>query len=121
MTVSHVPIDLSLGGESGNRVDDDHIHSTTAYEGFTDFKGLFATVRLTDPKLVNINSKLLRICGIQGMLSIDECGDSSGFLAFCDGMQGQGSLSAAFRSVNLYDTATGISSYPQSLVKQQGA
>ena len=55
------------------------------------------------------------------MLRVNDSGNAAGLLRLCNGMDGQGGFTGAFRSVNFYDAAFGITADTQGVVQGDGA
>ena len=120
VAVAHLAIDFRLRGQRGDRVDDDDVHRAGTDQRLGDVQRLLPAIRLADPELVDVDAQLLGIGRIQGMLGIDESGDSTGLLRLGDSLQGKRRLAAGFGSVDFDDAATGIASDTQRLIQHQG-
>ena len=78
--VAHLALDLGLGDERGDRVDDDHIDRVGAHEHLGDFQRLFAGVRLRDQQVVDVDAELAGVLGVECVLGVDEGRDAAGLL-----------------------------------------
>ena len=79
---------LGLWHQSRHGVDYHYIHSAAAAEGLGYFKGLFTGIRLGYIQLVNVNSKIFRIYGIQCVLRVDKRSGAAQLLCLCYGVKG---------------------------------
>ena len=91
-SIPHLTLYLGLGNQSGHRVNDDDIDTARADKCLGDFQSLFAVVRLREEKAVQINSDGLGASRVDGMLGIDECGNSTGFLGFGNDVESESSF-----------------------------
>ncbi len=105
MAVAHLALDLGPGDERGDRIDDEHVDRVRADEGVGDLERLLAGVGLGDDQFVDVDSELLRVDGIEGVLGVDEGGGASGLLRLGDDVERERGLARAFRPVDLDDPA----------------
>ncbi len=70
--VAHFAVELGLGDERGDRVDDQHIDGAGADQGFSDFEGLLAAIGLRDEQIVHVHAELLGVGGVEGVLGVDK-------------------------------------------------
>jgi hypothetical protein len=78
--------------QRGDRVDHQHVHGTGAHQHFRHLQRLLAGVRLGHDQVVDLDTELLGIDGIQGVLGVDERRGAAGLLGLGDHLQGQGGL-----------------------------
>ena len=90
--VAHVALNLLLRSQRSYRVYDDDIDGCRADELVGNLKCLLTIVGLRDIEVVNIDTQLLCVEAVEGMLSIDECCNAASLLALCNGMDGQRGL-----------------------------
>ena len=93
LDIPHLPVNLGLGNQGRDGVNDDDIHCPGPDHGLCNLKGLLAVVRLGNVKIVNIDTDMLRIYGIQSMLGVDEARNAAPLLYFGYRMQCNGGLS----------------------------
>ena len=103
MGIAHLAFDLGLGHQRRNGVDDDHVNRVGAHQHVGDFQGLFASVRLRDQQVVNVDAQLAGVIRVQRVLGVDEGAGGALPLGFGDDRQGQGGLARGFRAVDFYD------------------
>ena len=72
MAVAHLAVKFCLGDQRRHRVHHQHVNRTGAHQGFGNFQGLLAVIRLRDQKVVNIHAELGGVYGIERVLSIHE-------------------------------------------------
>ena len=58
MRIAHFTIDLSLGYQRRDRVDDDQIDAARANQGIGDLQTLLAAIRLGDQQLIELDASL---------------------------------------------------------------
>ncbi len=75
--VAHFAVELGLGDEGGDGVDDEDVDGAGADEGFDDLEGLLAVVGLRDEEVVDVDAKLLGVGGIERVLGVDEGGETA--------------------------------------------
>ena len=117
VVVAHFTVDFGLGHEGSYRVDDDDVDGTGTYEGFGDVQGLLTGVGLRDEERLDIDAQLAGVHGIKGVFGVDEGGYTAKLLGFGNGVEGEGSLTGGFGSVNLDDTAAGETAYAEGHVQ----
>src|SRR3546814_18358427 len=98
MAVAHFTLDFSARNESGDAVDDEDIDRIRANESVDDLERLFASVRLGNDEIVDVDAKLASIERNEGMFGIDESSGTAGGLGCSDSVPGQSRLARAFRS-----------------------
>jgi hypothetical protein len=79
VAVAHVPLDLGLGDEGRDRVDDDDVDRAGADEHVGDLERLLAVVGLRDEELVRLDAELARVGRVERVLGVDERRDSPCF------------------------------------------
>ena len=105
--IAHVALDLCLGRERRDRVDDDDVHRRGAHEMIDDVERLLARVGLGDVEFVEVHAERLRVDGIERVLRIDEGRDAAQLLRFGNGVQGDRRLTGGFGAVDLDHSAAG--------------
>src|SRR3546814_12862217 len=103
MAVAHFTLDFSARNESGDAVDDEDIDRIRANESVDDLERLFASVRLGNDEIVDVDAELARIDRIEGMFGIDESSGPAGGVGCSDSAQGQSRLARAFWAVDFND------------------
>jgi hypothetical protein len=86
-----------------------------------DFERLLAVVRLRHQQVVDVDSQLLRIQGVERVLGVHERGHASELLAFGDDLQGQRRLARRFRSEDFDDAAARHAPDAERVVDADGA
>ena len=117
--IAHLAVDLGLGHQRRDRVDDQHVQRAAADQGLSDLQGLLAGIRLGNIELVDIHAQLLGVQGIQGVLRVDESGDAAVLLGLGHNMQGHGGLAGGFRPVYFHDAPPGHAAHAQGVVQRQ--
>ena len=105
MGVAHLTFDFGLGHEGRDGVDDNDVDAARADQHVGDLKGLLARIGLRDQEGVGVHAQGTRVDGIEGMLSVDECGVAAGLLGVGDGVQGDRGLTGGLGAVDLDDAA----------------
>src|SRR3546814_1891880 len=117
MAVAHFTLDFSARNESGDAVDDEDIDRIRANESVDDLERLFASVRLGNDEIVDVDAELASIDRIEGMFGIDESSGTAGGLGCSDSVQGQSRLARAFWAVDFNDRSEEHTSELQSLMR----
>ena len=107
VAVPHLAFDLGTGHQRGHRVDDQDVQRTGPDQHVGDLQRLFTGVGLGDQQCIGIHSELLGIFGVQGVLGVDERGDSAGGLGVGHRMQRDGGLTRGLGTVDLDDATAG--------------
>ena len=105
MRITHLAVDLGLWYQGCNRVHDDNVYCTGADHGLGNLQRLLAVVRLGNVKVVDVHTDVLRVYRVQGMLSVDETGNTAALLHLSYHMERYGCFTTGLRSVDLDDTA----------------
>ncbi len=121
LAVAHVAVDFGLGGQGGHGVDDDDVDGTGTDQVVGNLQGLLAVVGLRNEEVVDVNTQFLGVEAVEGVLGVDEGGNAAGFLAFGDGVDGQGGLTGTLGAIDFYDAAAGESSDAQGHVEADAA
>src|SRR6185295_15731082 len=100
---AHLAFDFRLRHERGHRVDHDDVDAVAADEDLDDFQGLFAVVGLRDEQVLDVHAELLRVGGVERVLSVHECRGAAGALRLGDHLQRKRRLARGFRSEDLDD------------------
>jgi hypothetical protein len=103
--LAHLALDLGLGRERGDRVDDDDVDRAGAHQHVGDLECLLAGVRLRDQQVVDVDAELLGIGRIERVLGVDEGGGAAALLALGDDLQRQRGLAGGLGPVDLDDAA----------------
>ena len=119
MRIPHVPFDLRLGRERGDRVHDDDIHRGRAHERIHDVERLFARIGLRDVQIVEIDAQLFGIHGIERMLGVHERRDAAQLLRFGDRVQRNRRLTRRFGTVDLDHSAAGESADAERKIQRK--
>ena len=119
--VAHFAVEFGLGNKSRHGVDDQHVDGAGPDQGFSDFKGLLATIWLRNQQVVDIDAKLLGVAGIESVFGVDEGGQTAQALGFGDDLEGDGRLARRFRAKDLCDAAAGDAADAESGVKADRA
>src|SRR5690606_15586807 len=91
--------------EGRDRIHDDHIDGARPHERVANLKRLLARVGLRNQKILKVNPELSCIDRIERMLGVNEAADAALLLRLGNGVERKGSLTRAFRPVNLDDAA----------------
>ena len=70
--VAHLAVELGLGNQRGDGIDDQHINGAGADQGFSDFERLLAAVGLRNKQVVDVDAELLGVAGIERVLRVDK-------------------------------------------------
>ena len=105
VAVAHLALDLGLGHQGGDRVDDDDVDRAGADQHVGDLERLLAGVGLRDEQGVGVDAELLGVLGVERVLGVDERGDAARALGVGDGVQRQRGLAGRLRAVDLDDAA----------------
>ncbi len=108
VAVAHLALDLGLGDQSRDRIDDDDVDGARTHEGVGDLQGLLAMVRLAHQELVHVDAELTGVAGIERVLCVDERRDAARLLGFGDRVEGERGLAARLGAVDLDDAAACI-------------
>ena len=119
--IAHVALELGLGHERGDGVDDEHVDGAGADERLRDLERLLSRVGLGDEQIVGIDADLPCIIHVEGVLGVDEGRQAVLFLRLRDDVEGQGRLPARFGSEDLDDPSPGHSTRPERHVEADRA
>ena len=95
--VAHLALDLGLGNQGRDRVDDDDVDGAGADEHLGDLEGLLARVGLGDEEVVGVTPSFLRVVRVERVLRVDERREAARLLGFGDDVEGESRLAAATR------------------------
>jgi hypothetical protein len=101
MAVAHLALDLGAGDERCDGIHDQDVDGVRAHQSVDDLERLLARIGLRDDEVVDVDSELLGINGIERMLGIDEGGGAAILLRLGNGMERERGLARAFRPVDL--------------------
>jgi hypothetical protein len=119
MGVTHFPFDLGPRHQSGDRVDHQDIESPGADQHVGDLQRLLPGVGLRNEKLVDIHPDRLGVNRVEGVLGVDEGGDTPVALGLGHDVEGEAGLPRAFRPIELDDAAPRHATYPQCEVERE--
>ena len=106
MRVAHLALELGLGRQGGDGVDDDQVDRPGAHEHLGDVERLLARVGLRDEKLVGLDTDATGVGDVERVLRVDEGGGAAVALCLGDCVEGKRGLAARFGTVDLDDAAT---------------
>ncbi len=121
MRVAHLALDLGLGHERGDRVDDDQVDGTGAHKLLGDLERLLAGVRLADEQVLDLHAELAGIEDVERVLGVDEGGHAPGLLHLGDGVQRERGLARGLGPEDLDDPAPRVASDPEGQVEADRA
>ena len=84
VAVAHLAVELGLGNQRGDGIDNENIDGTGADQGFRNFQSLFAGVGLRNQQIVDIDAQLLSVPGIKCVFGVDKRRQTAGLLRFGD-------------------------------------
>ena len=105
MAVAHLALDLSLGNERGDGVDDDDVDRAGADQRLGDLERVLTGIGLGNEQGIYVNTERGGIDGVKRVLYIDEGDVAAVLLTLRDTVQGEGGLTGGFRSEDLDDSA----------------
>ena len=95
--IAHLALDLGLRRERGDRVDHHHVDRARAHQHVGDLQRLFAGVGLGHQQVIDLDSQLFRVHGIERMLGVHECGGAAVGLCRGDDRESERRLSGGLR------------------------
>src|SRR5690606_34973160 len=101
VAVAHFTLKLRARHQRRDAVQHDHINRAAANQRVGDLQRLLAGIRLGDVEVVHIHAEPLRVDRVERVLHVDERAHAAHPLRLSDGVQAEGRLTGAFRSVNL--------------------
>ena len=119
--VAHLALELGLGRQRRDRVDDEHVDGAGAHERIGDLERLLAGVGLGDEEIVDLHAELARIDGIERVLGVDEAADAAGLLRLRHHLQRERGLAGRFRAVDLDDAPARQAADAECDVEAEGA
>ena len=119
--VAHFAVELGLGDQGGDGIDDQHVDGAGPDQGLGDLEGLLAGVGLGDEEVVDIDAELLGVAGVEGVLGVDKGGQAAGALGFGDDLQGDGGLAGGLGAEDLGNAAAGNAADAEGGVEADGA
>ena len=105
--VAHLAVELGLGDQGGDRIEDDDVDAVGADERLHDVERVLAAVGLGDEQVVELHADDAGVFRVERMLDVDEGGEAALSLALGDDAQAEGGLARGFRAVDLDDAAEG--------------
>ena len=118
--IAHLALDFSARRQGSNGIDHDHIHGARTHQGVGNFQRLLARIGLGHQELVQIDTQLMGIGGIERMFGIDKGRRTACPLHLGHNMQGQGGLARAFRAIDFHHPATRQAANAKGHVQPQG-
>ncbi len=110
-------VDLDLGGESSDRIENDHPDLSTLDEGFESAEGLFGAAGFDDQEVVESDTQDTCVAEIEAVFSVDVNGQSTGLLTGLDRVEGQGGFADACIAKDLDHSAFWIAAYTEGLIE----
>ncbi len=117
--VAHFAFDFGLRHECRDRVDHDHVDRARAHQRISNFKRLFARVRLGNQQIRHVHAKLARVLDVQRVFCVDKRCRAAELLHFGDDLQRQRGFTRRFRPVNFDYTTTRQTADAQCDVESQ--
>jgi hypothetical protein len=121
VVLADLAVQLGLGDEGGDRVDDHHRHLAGADQEAGDLEGLLAAGGLADQELMGVDADLLGPVEVEGVLGVDEQPGPASALGLGEDGEGESGLADAFGAVDLGDTALGEAADTEGVVEGQAA
>ncbi len=121
MGVAHLALDLGLGHQGGHGVDGHDVERARAHEEVGDLEPLLPVVWLRHQELIGVHADAARVCGVKGMLGIDEGRQATAPLGLRHDVVEQGGLARRLRPEDLHDAASGKPPDAECDVERQGA
>src|SRR5215212_4539498 len=121
MRVAHLSLDLSPGYEGGHRVYDDDVEGAASDERIRYLQGLFAVVRLGEVEVLEVDADGLGVGRVDGVLGVDEGGQTPCLLGLGNHVQGEGRLAAGLGTEDLDDATPWEATDAEGEVECQGA
>jgi hypothetical protein len=78
--IAHLTLDLGAGHQCGDRVDHQHIDGVAADQGIDDLKSIFTAVGLGNEQIVDIDTDLCGVSGVDGVFGVDDRGDGKNYM-----------------------------------------
>ena len=119
--IAHLALDLGLGHERGDRVDDDQIDRAAAYERLQDVERLLSGVWLAHEQLPDVDAERAGVVHVERVLGVDERGDAARALDLGDRVQRQRRLAARFGAEDLDDAPAWIAPAAQRAIERRRA
>ena len=121
MRVAHLALDLGLGHERRDRVDDDHVERARSDEHVGDLERLLPRVGLGDVELVDVHADGRRVDRVHRVLGVDVRAHAAVALGLGDHVHGERGLAGRLRAVDLDDPAAGQPADAEGEVEGEGA
>jgi len=119
--IAHLAVQLGLGNQGGDGINDQHVDGAGAHESFGDLQCLLARVGLRNQQVVDVHAQFFGVGGVEGVLGIDKSGQAAQLLRLGDDLQADGRLARGFGAEDLADAAAGDAADAQSRVEADGA
>ena len=119
--VAHIAFNLCLGRQSRNGVNDNEVNGARTNQVVGNFQRLLTVVRLGNNQVLRIYTQFLCVETVKRVLCINEGCDTACFLRFRDGVEGEGSLTRRFWSIDFNHTTAGIATDTEGHIQAQRA
>ncbi len=106
VAVAHFALDLRLGNESRDGVDDDHVDRAAADQRLGDLERVLTGVGLCHKQGVHVYAQCRGIVGIERVLNVDKRHVAAVLLTLCDAVEREGGFTRGFGSEDLDDTTS---------------
>ena len=119
MRIPNLTLQLLLGDQRCDRIDNHHIHGVGFDQHLSDLHRFFATCGLANEQRIQLHAQLFCPRWIKRVLRIDESGHSPIFLSLGDHMQRECRLATRFWTVNFDNSTLGKPLPPQRHVQRK--
>jgi hypothetical protein len=120
VAVAHLALDLGLGHQCRDRVDDQQVDGTGPDQHVGDLQRLLSGVGLGDEQRVGVDAELLSVFGVERVLGVDERGDAASALGVGHRVQGDRRLAGGLGAVDLDDATARESADAEGDVERDG-
>lgn len=110
-------VDLDLGGERGDRIENDHPDLSALDECFDRAEGLFGAAGFDDQEVVESDPQDACVAKIETVFGVDVNSQSTGLLAGLDRVEGQGRFADAGIAKDLDHAAFWIAAHTEGLIE----
>ncbi len=122
MRIAHIAFNFCARHECGYGVDDYDIDRATSNKHFADLKRLFASVRLADQEVVDVDTAPSScVHRVERMLDVDIGGDTANSLCRRNDMEGKRRLAGTLWSIDFDNAPSGQAPDPKCQVKSECA
>src|SRR5579863_10190164 len=105
MGVAHFAIEFGLGNQGCDGVDYENVDSTGTDQSLGDLKRLFAAIWLRNQEVIDVDAEFFGVGRVEGVFSVDKCGETACSLGLGDDLQGDGGLAGRLGAEDLNDAA----------------